>query len=197
MARARWVRAARWAATLFAAGFVASCGGGGAPQSAATAYDLTGESPKPKRALRAKVNVLQPTASGELDSDRVLVRTGPTDFAVLAGARWSEPLPVLIQSRLRAVFDRAQGPQPADGAAKEYNLETDVRAFELIADAKRIEIDIAVKVVSVNSGRVVATRTFTTRAPVSSTDAQVVTAALDGALEGVTAKIFAFVASSL
>ena len=196
MVRSRWVRAARWAATLFSAALLASCAGGAAPQSTATAYDLTTASSKPKRALRAKVNVLQPAASGELESDRVLVRTGPNDLAVLAGARWSDPLPVLIQTRLRAIFDSAQTANGAAGA-KEYNLETDVRAFELIADAKRVEIDIAVKVVSVNSGRVVATRTFTTQAPVSSTDPQVVTAALDGALEGVTAKIFAFVAASL
>ena len=108
MARSRWVRAARWAATLFSAALLASCGGGAAPQSTATAYDLTAAASTPKRAMRAKVNVLQPAVSGELDSDRVLVRTGPDDLAVLAGARWSDPLPVLIQTRLRAVFDSAQ-----------------------------------------------------------------------------------------
>jgi cholesterol transport system auxiliary component len=198
MARTRWVGAARWAATLVVGGLLASCGGGGSPQSSATAYDLTAASPGPKHALRATVNVLQPAASGDLDSERVLVRTGPNDLAVLAGARWSDPLPVLIHSRLRAIFNSAEDSQAAGAAGgKEYNLETDVRAFELIADAKRVKIDIAVKLISASSGRIVATRTFEAQAAVSSTDPQVVTAALDGALEGVLAKIFAFVASSV
>lgn len=72
-----------------------------------------------------------------------------------------------------------------------------MRAFELDAEARRVEIDIAVKLVSAGAGRVVATKTFKARAPVSSTEPQVVTAALDGALASVLAQIRAFVASSL
>jgi cholesterol transport system auxiliary component len=177
---------------LVVAGFLASCGG--SPQSGGAAYNLTAASPPPEHPLRVKVNVLQPAAAGELDSDRVLVRTGPNDLAVLAGARWSDPLPALIQSRLNAAFDASA---KQDGGAREFNLETDVRAFELDAGAKRVVIDIAVKVVSAGAGRVVATKTFKTEAPVASTDPQAVIAALDRALLGVIARIHAFVASSI
>ena len=195
MAR-RWaVNAARFAAALGLAGFLAACGGGATPQTTGAAYDLTAAAPHPQRSLRAKVDVLPPAAAGDLDSDRVLVRTGPSGLAVLAGARWSDRLPVLIQSRLTAIFDDVA--KQGISGVKAYNLETDVRAFELIADAKRVEIDIAVKVVSADAGRVVATRTFKAEAPVASTDPQVVTAALDSALQGVLARIFAFVASSI
>ena len=187
--------AARIAAAVGVAGFLAACGGGATSQSAGAASELTAAAPHPQRSLRAKVSVLPPAAAGDLDSDRVLVRTGQSDMAVLAGARWSERLPVLLQSRLTEMFDDA-AKQGVSGV-KAYNLETDVRAFELVAVAKRVEIDIAVKVVSADAGRVVATRTFKAEAPVASTDPEVVTAALDGALQGIMARIFAFVASSI
>jgi cholesterol transport system auxiliary component len=186
--------AARSAAVFALCAIIAGCGGGSSQQSASSVYDLTAAPSNPQRSLRAKVNVLPPVAAGDLDSDRVLVRTGPNDRAVLAGARWSDRLPVLIQSRLDAIFDNSP---KRGGGAREYNLETEVRAFELDADARRVEIDIAVKLVSTGAGRVVATKAFKAEAPVASTDPPSVTGALDSALQGVTARIYAFVASSL
>jgi cholesterol transport system auxiliary component len=194
MPRLRVANAARSAAAFVLCASIAGCGGGSPQQSASSALDLTAAPSHPQRSLRAKVNVLQPVAAGDLDSDRVLVRTGSNDRAVLAGARWSDRLPVLIQSRLDAIFDASA---KLGGGAREYNLETDVRAFELDADARRVEIDIAVKLVSAGAGRVVATKTFKAEAAIASTAPQVVTAALDGALQGMTARIYAFVASSL
>ena len=41
------------------------------------AFDLAPALPHPQRPLRAQVHVLDPFAAGELDSDRILVRTGP------------------------------------------------------------------------------------------------------------------------
>jgi cholesterol transport system auxiliary component len=193
MARSRWGRAARWIASIVLCGSLAGCGGGGSGQ---TPFDLTAAPPRPQHVMRAKIRVAPPAAAGELDSDRILVRTGPNDLAVLAGARWSDRLPAVLQGRLNAAFDNA-GNAPADDAEDyAYILETDVRAFELLASSREVDIDIAVKLVSARTGRVVANRTFKARAPVASTEAPAVTAVLDGAFEGVMAKIVAFAAST-
>jgi cholesterol transport system auxiliary component len=83
------------------------------------------------------------------------------------------------------------------GTAADYNLETEVRAFELDADQKQVAVEFVVKVVSARDSRVVAVKTFKTRAPVASTDPHEVTAALNGALASVMAQIVGFVAASV
>ena len=161
------------------------------------AFDLAPAVPHPQRPLRAQVHVLDPFAPTDLESDRILVRTGPT-AAVLAGARWSAPLPVLLQARLAESLQNAQDLKVDDGGtAADYNLETEVRAFELDADQKQVVVEFVVKLVSARDGHIKAVKTFKTRAPVASTDPHAVTAALNGALSSVMAQIVGFVAASV
>jgi cholesterol transport system auxiliary component len=194
MALSTAIRATRLIVPLILTAWLAACAGD--PQAA---FDLAPAAPRPQRPLRAQVHVLDPVAVGDLDGDRILVRTGPTSVAVLAGARWSAPLPVLLQTRLTESLQNAQEPAKADfgGAAADYNLETDVRAFELEADEKQVEVEFVVKLVSARDGHIVAVKTFKTQAPVASTEPHAVTAALNGALSGLLAQIVGFVAASV
>ena len=87
---------------------VAACASGPPP----TMFDLAAATPPPARGLRAQIRVGQPTATANLDSDRILVRDSDT-LAILEGARWSESLPALFRTRLAQSFQNA-GPRPLD-----------------------------------------------------------------------------------
>ncbi len=165
-----------------------------------TSFDLSAARPMLQRAPRATIRVREPTATADLDGARILVRSGDNSLSVLAGAQWADRLPLLLRSRLTQSFENAHGLKIVGegGAANfDYDLETDVRAFELDADARDVKIDFAVKLVSLRGGRVVAARIFERRAPVASTEPGAVTAALDAALSDVMVEIVRFAASSL
>jgi cholesterol transport system auxiliary component len=178
---------------LLLAAWLGGCAGD--PQAA---FELAPAAPRPQRTVHAQVRVLDPVVATDLESDRILVRTGAAE-AVLAGARWTGPLPALIQSRLSDSLQNAYDPRKVDdrGADAAYNLETDVRAFELDADQKQVVVELVVKLVSARDSHVVAVKTFKAQAPVASTDPGVVTAALNGALSGLMAQIVGFVAASV
>jgi cholesterol transport system auxiliary component len=184
-------RGTRVIAPLLLAAWLGACAGD--PQQAA--FDFAPATPRPQRTVHAQVHVLEPVAPTDLEGDRILVRTGAAE-AVLAGARWTGPLPALIQSRLSDSLQNAYDPRKVDGGV-DYNLETDVRAFELDADQKQVLVELVVKLVSERDNHVVAVKTFKAQAPVASTDPGVVTAALNGALFGLMAQIVGFVAASV
>jgi cholesterol transport system auxiliary component len=162
-------------------------------------YDLSAARPAPAGPLAARVLVAEPLAGPDLDGDRILVRPGAQQVAALAGAKWPERLPLVVQARLTQSFQNAGlagqvGRNPAAGA--DYELDLDIRKFDLDVVRSRVEIDIAAKLVSA-SGGVAAVEIFTADAPVASTDPATVAAAMDGALKSVMKRIVAFVATRL
>jgi cholesterol transport system auxiliary component len=163
-----------------------------------TLYDLSAARPPPARAVRAQFRVGQPTATADLDSDRFLVRDSQT-LATLAGARWPETLPGLFRARLAQSFQNAGLARSIDGPAANanYEVDLDIRAFELDAQSKEVNVDIAAWIVSLGSGRIVADQIFTLRTPVASTDPADVAAAMDQAASTVMTEIVAFVAKKL
>ncbi len=86
-----------------------------------------------------------------------------------------------------------------DGPAAnaDYEVDLDIRAFEFDAETKEAHVDIAAWIVALGSGRIAADQIFTLRAPVGSTDAAVVAAALDQAASTVMTGIVKFVAKAL
>jgi cholesterol transport system auxiliary component len=163
-------------------------------------FDLTAADPPATRPLRAQLRVAEPLAGVDLDSDRILVRTGPQEVATLAGAKWSDRLPLLVQSRLTQTFENAslmgQVAQRATFAAN-YELDVEIRAFELDVPASQVRVDIAAKIVTVRGGRAVATQVFSAEAPVTSTSPAAVSAALDTALSSVMTQIVTFVSTRI
>ncbi len=161
-------------------------------------YDLSAARPPPAHAVRGQFRVGQATATADLDSDHFLVRESQT-LATLAGARWPEPLPALFRARLAESFQNAGLARWIDGPAANanYEVDLDIRAFELDAQSKEVNIDIAAWIVSLGSGRIVADQIFTLRTPVTSTDPANVAAAMDQAASTVMSEIVAFVAKKL
>jgi len=173
---------------------LAACASGPPP----TLYDLAAAKPPAARALRAQIRIGQPTATADLDSDHILVRESQT-LATLAGAVWPEPLPQLFRARLAQSFVNAELGHAIDGpaATADYEIDLDIRAFELDAETKEAHVDIAAWIVALGSGRIVTDQIFTLRAPVASTGAADVAAELDDAASTVMTQIVKFVAKAL
>jgi cholesterol transport system auxiliary component len=172
---------------------LAACGG--APLDT---YDLNAARLALAHALSARVRIAEPLAALDLDGDRILVRTGPQQVAALAGAKWPDRLPLIVQARLTQSFQNAGLTRQVsrNPAAADYVLDLDIRRFELNVARSRVEIDIAAKLVSA-SGGVAAAEIFTTDAAVASTSPATVAAAMDGALSSVMKRIVAFVAAKI
>ncbi len=183
----------RAAAALAVALLLAACAG-----SPPATFDLTAADPPPERALRAPLRIAEPLAGVDLDTDRILVRTGPQEVATLAGARWSERLPLLVQSRLNETFQNSgfTGVARRATAVANYELDLDIRAFELDVPASRVRVDFAAKIVATN-GRAIATQIFTAEEPIASTSPAAVSAALNSALATVMAQIVTFVSTRI
>jgi cholesterol transport system auxiliary component len=161
-------------------------------------YDLSAASPPRARAVRAQFRIGQASATADLDSERILVREGQS-LATLSGARWPQSLPALFRARLAQSFQNAGLARFIDGPAANanYEVDLDIRAFELDAEAKEVHVDIAAWIVSLGTGRIVADQIFTLRTPVASTGASDVAAAMDQAASTVMTEIVAFVARAL
>ena len=164
-------------------------------------FDLSAASLPPAHKLRAQIAVREPVASLDLDSQRILVRTGPETVAYLAGAQWSDRLPSLVQTRLVQTFQNAQLLQSVaragSGPAADYSLELDIRAFELDVAAGQANVDIAAKIVGATSGRVLAAQIFRMRVPAAGSGGAEATKALNVALSAVMAQIVAFTAAQI
>ncbi len=163
-----------------------------------TVYDLTAARPPAARPLHAQFRVAAPVATLDLDSDRILVRDGVT-LALLPGGRWPQQLTSLFRARLIETFQNAGLTRSIDGGAAtaEYELALDIRSFELDATASEAHVEVAVKIVSLSSGRIVDVAILSARQPVSSSDAASVVAALDRASAEVMNQIVQFVARRL
>jgi cholesterol transport system auxiliary component len=104
-----------------------------------------------------------------LDSDHILVRRADGSLATLAHAQWSDRLPNLVQSRIVQTFENggAVGQVgPVGGAVTaDTTLEVEIRSFEVDAGTGRGKVELAARLVSSGSGKIVAARIFTADAP--------------------------------
>jgi cholesterol transport system auxiliary component len=184
--------------TFAAAGALALALGACASGPPPNMYDLAAATPPRAHAVRAQFRVGQPTATADLDSDRILVREAQS-LATLSGARWPESLPALFRARLAQSFQNAGLARFIDGPAANanYEVDLDIRSFEFDAQAKEVDIDIAAWIVSLGTGRIVADQIFTLRTPVASTETADVAAAMDQAASTIMTEIVAFVAKKL
>jgi cholesterol transport system auxiliary component len=174
-----------------AAGILTLAGCASAPPET---FDLSASSAKAR--LRAPLAIREPVASLDLDSQRILVRTGPETVAYMAGAQWSDRLPALVQTRLVETFQNAKQlryvGRAGAGFSAEYEMELDIRSFELDTSTGQAHVDIAAKIVSAGAGRVVAAQIFTAQTPASGTGAVEAVRALNVALASVMARVAAF-----
>ena len=186
----------RLAAAALPALLLAGCGG-----SQLASFDLAAAPAAKMRAgsIRGVLAVAEPVADGPLDSERIVIRTGPDQLAYLAGAKWAGSLPSLLQSKIIASFENARLVKSVvrPGGASDYSLHVDVRRFEVDVVDNLARIELSARIVSDRTGRPIAAKIFTATAPAERTADGKAAEALDAALANVLRQMVSWTARAI
>lgn len=145
---------------------LAGCGGGSAP----TTYDLS--APRDFGRIGGGGGVLivaQPTAVQALDSDRLIVKDSSGALSFLGGAQWADRVPNLVQTRLIQTFENgsriAAVGRPGERIVPDFQLNTDIRAFNIDAASGQAVVEITAKLIGDRTGKVQRAKLFSARVP--------------------------------
>lgn len=186
----RSARYCRHPALLAAALALSACAG-----AVPTTYDLSAPRSETSGPLsaRGQLIVAEPRAVQALDSERILVRETSGAISFLGGGQWSDRVPRLVQARLIQTFEnvgrRAAVARPGERLVADYQLNTDIRSFQIAAATGTAEIEVSAQLVNDRTGRVAAARIFRASEPAGAVDAANAAAALDRALGRVLVEI--------
>jgi cholesterol transport system auxiliary component len=168
------------------ASMLAGCSGLGSKAPPPT-YELFAARDFPRHAGggRGQLIVQEPTALSALDSDRIMVQLADGGIAQLPNAQWEDRLPKLLQARIVQSFEnghrlRTVG-RPGDRLVADYQLVSDIRAFQISAVNGTAEVEIAAKIVRDRTGRIGPARVFKVSVPADSTEGPAAVAALNAA----------------
>jgi len=148
--------------------------------------------------MRGQLVIPEPTAVSVFDSQRIVVRPAVGQVATLGSAQWSDRLPRLLQARIIETFENANRlrsvGRPTDQISADYQLLIDVRTFELSVAPNAVgEVEIAAKVVSGTSGRILAGRVFRARTPAAGTDGAEAVKAIEASFREVAVQLVRWV----
>ncbi len=146
--------------------------------------------------------VADPSALKALDSEQILVRVSGAEIRYLSQSQWSDRLTRVVQSKLVQAFEntgRLGGVgRPGQGLAIDFQLITDVRAFEIAAEGgDHGVVEISAKLLNDRNGTVKSQRVFRAEVPSSGSDNAAYVAALDRAFARVTGDIVAWTLQSI
>jgi cholesterol transport system auxiliary component len=115
----------------------------------------------------------------------------------LGDGQWADSLPNLIQTRLINTFENSSQlrgvSRPSSGAVADVQLISELRNFEISTPANEAFVQISVKIVSDQTGRILNGRIFRASVPVAAINAPAATHALDQALSTVMLDIVRWV----
>jgi cholesterol transport system auxiliary component len=139
-------------------------------------------------ATAAQILVPEPSALKALDSERIVVSSGPK-LSYYPDAQWQDRLPKVFQAKAIEAFERSKRARavgrPGEGLSIDYQLITEIRSFEYRSNGDSggsAHVEIFVKILDDRNGRVVATRRFTGNATVGEDTAEAVVAGVNAAL---------------
>ena len=127
------------------------------------------EVPASVPAVDWQLAVARPTAENMLSGSRIAVREHGTELQVLAGARWSDSVPELLQGLVVRAFEDSGKilgvARQATALSADHSLAMDLRAFEVeYQDRGRPSVHVAFTAKFIGPGnRVQAARTFSAR----------------------------------
>ena len=195
-ARAAGALLRRLAIIALPALLLAGCGGG-----ELASFDLAAAPATKARqgAIRGVLAVAEPNADGPLDSERIVIRTGPEQLAYLSGAKWAGSLPGLLQSKIIASFENARLIKSVvrPGGASDYSLHVDIRRFEVDVVNNQARIELSARIVSDRTGRPVAARVFSAATPAERTADGKAAEALDASLANVLRQMVSWTAAAI
>ncbi len=179
---------------------LAGCGGGAKNDT----FDLSVSSAPVTQARSLKgrqLLVAEPTALKALDSENIVVRLSNSEVQYLANSQWSDRLPRMVQSKLVEAFQdtgRLGGVgRPGQGLAIDYQVVTDIRAFEVDTKNNVANIEISVQLLNDRNGTVRAQDVFRASARVSGTGNANFVKALDSAFAAASREIVAWTLKAL
>jgi len=149
------------------------------------------------RSSRVQVLVAAPRALKALDTSYIaVVEKGPV-YTYFPNAAWADTLPNVVQLKLVETLqntDRLRGVGvPGDGLLIDYQLQTEIRAFELnVAGANRGVVEISARVVNDRNGRTVATKVFRAETPSGSTSVDKAVEAMNASADRVFTEMAAW-----
>lgn len=190
-----WMRYAARRSVMLALPVMAALLSGCGSSANNDTFDLSitpnGEGPS---ARNRQILVPEPTAVKLLNSEQVVVRVSSSEIQYLADSRWGDRLPALVQSKLVQAFENSRRVggvgKPGQGLAIDYQIVTDIRAFEISAGSPRIAtVEISAKLLNDRNGTVRAQNIFRATAPVSGSENRKFIEALDRAFAKVGAEI--------
>lgn len=135
-----------------------------------------------------RLALARPTASGLLDTSRILVWPSPSTIEVYPQAQWSEPPPVMVGDALLQALE-ADGritalQRSGAGLERDFELAAELRAFQLeLADGPRAVLRIKASLVRQPQGRLVASHVFEAAFPAAGQGVSDAVGALGSCLE--------------
>lgn len=168
-------------------------------------FDLTAVSTPVSTTASARnrqLLIADPSALKALDSEQILVRLSGSEVQYLSKSQWSDKLTRVVQSKLVEAFEdtgRLGGVgKPGQGLAIDYQLISDVRAFEIATGGgDRGVVEISVKLLNDRNGSVKAQKVFRAEAPSRGGSSSAYVNALDQAFGRVTGEIVAWTLKEL
>ena len=167
-------------------GLLSACSSGSVP-----AFDLTaaGRAQRGGGFVGGQLIVAEPTAIATLEADRIVARDAAGSVSYISDAQWADRLPRLVQARLIQSFEntsriRAVG-RPGDGVVADYQLNTELRAFQLDSSRAEAFVEVSAKLIDLKGGKTIRARVFSARTPVASNAGANVAVALDQTLSRV------------
>lgn len=154
---------------FMAATLLAGCGGGASSDTFDLRAAVSADGPS---ARNRQILVPEPSALKALDSEQVLVRVGGAEVQYLSKSQWSDKLPRMVQAKLVQAFENTGKlggvGKPGQGLAIDYQVVTDIRAFEIDTVSRRARVEISVKLLNDKNGEVRSQKVFSAASPVSS-----------------------------
>lgn len=166
-------------------------------------YELSAPGPDKGRARRGvQILVTEPSALKALDSQNIVIKPQPGSIEYLSGAQWADRLPRVIQARLAETFQKsgqfAGVGKPGEGLAIDYQIVTEIRAFEIKLDGQpRAHVTLFVRILNDRNGVVRAARVFEGDALVNGTGNDAYVNALDAAFGKAAVDIVNWSASTI
>lgn len=145
--------------------------------------------------------IAQPTALKALDSENIVVRLSGSEVQYLAKSQWSDSLPRMVQSKLVQSFEdtgKLGGVgRPGQGLAIDYQVVSDIRAFEVDTAGNVANIEISVKLLNDRNGTIKAQEVFRASARVNGSGNANFVKALDTAFTAASREIVSWTLRSL
>jgi cholesterol transport system auxiliary component len=157
----------------------------------------------PRSAARRPVElvVLEPTASGALATERIMIRPAPLKAQYLPGVRWADSATVLLQTLMvRSLTEigafRSVGRNPV-GTVSDFTILSELTDFQAdtVDDGDRavVRTRLVVRLIRESDSTVIATKAFAVSEIAEATDADTLTAAFNRATSRLLAEVAAWV----